>query len=141
MKDKDALSADAPDTPPAAGRPSVGSFLLAHALDGKRESVRILAGFAVLVVAGVALLNAMLWHNAGKRIEAEAWRRLEVATDVRSADIEHLLDVFRREALSVARDPYINSAVRSLRPGTVVSESSQLLDELFARSAEFEFRN
>src|SRR5262249_57588256 len=98
----------------AGGARSVAVLLVARGIDVKRESVRIVAGFTLLVVAGVVALNLTVWHNAGQRIEAEAWRRLEVATDVRRSDIDHVLDVFRREALSVARDPYIASAVRSL---------------------------
>src|SRR5262249_11384177 len=105
------------------------------------RGVRLALGFGLLVVVGMTAINVTVWHNARRRIETEAWRRLDVATDLRLADIDHVLDVFRREALSVARDPYIVSPVRSAPPGSGSDENNPLLDELFARSAEFEFRN
>src|SRR5262245_26729929 len=111
MKDKDAPTHPAPGhaqrapEPTHAPRPSVRSFLRARGLRVSLENVRVAVGIGLLVVAGVVAINVMVWHNAGQRIEVEAWRRLEVATDVRLADIDHVLDVMRREALSVARDP------------------------------------
>src|SRR5262249_51271174 len=130
MKDKDALSSTTSPTPsrpgtgpaPRALRPSVTSFLLAHGLNARRESVRILASLGVLVVAAVAVINVMVWHNVSHRTETEAWRRLESAADVRVSDIDRVLDVIRREASSVARDPYIVSAVRSVRDGAGLGE-------------------
>ena len=149
MKDKDALSSR--DVPPAAPsgaaapehapQPGVGSFLHAHGLKVSLENVRVAAGIGLLVVAGVVAINVMVWHNARVRIEAEAWRRLEVATDVRLADIDRVLDVTRREALSVAGDPRIVSAVRSVRAPARAGAADHLLDELDTRSAEFEFLN
>ncbi|HEY6194997.1 MAG TPA: response regulator [Candidatus Eisenbacteria bacterium] len=120
---------------------SVTSFLLARGLDVPRESLRIVAGFGLLVVAGVAALNVTLWHNAGRRIEDEAWRRLEASTDVRRAEVDHLLGGFLREALSIAHDPYIVTAVKSLHPGGPAADRAVLLDELFKRSEEFDFRD
>jgi PAS domain S-box-containing protein len=148
MTDKDAPSQRTPEPVPPSGagepahapQPSVRSFLRAHGLHVSLENVRVAAGIGLLVVAGVVAINVTVWHNARQRIEVEAWRRLEVATDVRLADIDHVLDVMRREALSVARDPRIVSAVRAARrhaPGS----GDPLLDELFTRAAEFEFRN
>src|SRR5262252_415190 len=147
MKDKDASSPRTPDAsapsgagrPARAPRPSVRSYLLAHVFHASVENVRIAAGIGLLVVMGVVAINVMVWHNARQRIEAEAWRRLEVATDVRLADIDHVLDVTRREALSVARDPRIVSAVRALPPRAAGAPTP--LDELFARAAGFEFQN
>jgi PAS domain S-box-containing protein len=141
MTDKDALiqRAEPPAAPPGAAAP-------AHALRGSGlraslENVRVAAGIGLLVVTGVVAINVMVWHNARQRIEVEAWRRLEVATDVRLADIDRVLDVTRREALSVARDPRIVSAVRSVRSVARPGAADPALDELYARSAEFEFRN
>ena len=140
MKDTDALSSN-PSAPRRPGaRPSV-TALLAHGFNASRESVRVLAGLGVLVVAAVVVINVTVWHNVSHRTETEAWRRLESAADVRVSDIDRVLDVIRREASSVARDPYIISAVRSVRAGAGLVESSPLLDELYSRSAEFEFRN
>ena len=149
MKDKDALSQPTQDeaTPSGAAprshapRPSLRAFLLAHGIHLRPEGIRVVAGIGLLVVAGVVAINVMVWHNAKARIEAEAWRRLEVATDVRVADIDHVLDVTRREALSVARDPRIVEAVRTVHPHTPAATVDPTLDELFSRSAEFEFRN
>ena len=149
MKDKDALtSREAPPAaPPGAAAPAharppgVGSFLREHGLKVSLENVRVAAGIGLLIVAGVVAINVMVWHNARTRIEVEAWRRLEVATDVRLADIDRMLDVTRREALSVAGDPRILSAVRSVRAPAREGAADPLLDELYTRSAEFEFRN
>ena len=125
--------------PPA--RPGIGSFLRAPGLRVTLENVRVAAGIGMLVVAGVVSINVTVWHNARLRIEAEAWRRLEVATDVRLADIDRLLDVTRREALSVARDPRTVSAVRAVHSPVGSGAAGPALNELYARSAEFEFRN
>jgi hypothetical protein len=76
---------------------SVTSFLMSHGLDVRREGVRVVAGFALLLVAGVVALNMTLWRNASHRIEDEAWRRLEAAADVQRADVDQTLNVFRRE--------------------------------------------
>jgi PAS domain S-box-containing protein len=119
----------------------VRSFLLARGIRVSLENVRVAAGIGMLVVAGVVAINVMVWHNARLRIEVEAWRRLEIATDVRLADIDHVLDVTRREALSVARDPRIVSAVLAARPHPATEAGDPRLEELFSRSAEFEFRN
>jgi len=163
MKDKDALThpadghphrAEPPAAPSGAAppgpvlrtgappaRPGVGSFLRAPGLRATLENVRVAAGIGMLVVAGVVSINVTVWHNARQRIEAEAWRRLEVATDVRLADIDRLLDVTRREALSVARDPRTVSAVRAVHSPVGSGAAGAALNELYARSAEFEFRN
>ena len=156
MKDKDApthpapgYSQRAPEPAPASGpgepvhaaRPSVRSFLRARGLYVSLENVRVAVGIGLLVVAGVVAINVMVWHNAGQRIEVEAWRRLEVATDVRLADIDHVLDVMRREALSVARDPRIVSAVRVAQAHAPGTAGARALDELYSRAADFEFRN
>src|SRR5690242_2149175 len=120
----------------AEARPGVGSFLRSHGLRVSLENVRVAAGIGLLVVAGVVAINVMVWHNARQRIEVEAWRRLEVATDVRLADIDRVLDVTRREALSVARDPRIATAVRSLRSPVGAGAAEPQLAELYTRSAE-----
>src|SRR5262245_1353887 len=149
MTDKDARTHSATTAPETAGvspaapgrRPGMASQLLALGLHVRPENVRVVFGIGLLVVAGVVAINVMVWHNARQRIEAEAWSRLEVATDVRTADIDHVLDVTRREALSVARDPNIVSAVRSLRARATSGPGDPLLDELLSRAAEFEFKN
>jgi PAS domain S-box-containing protein len=149
MTDKDALDhrTQDPAAPTEAGssthapRPGVRALLSAPALRASLENVRVAASIGLLVVVGVVAINLMVWHNARQRIEAEAWRRLEVATDVRVADIDHVLDVTRREALSVARDPRIVSAVRSVRSHPSSAGTDPVLDELYTRAAEFEFRN
>jgi PAS domain S-box-containing protein len=149
MTDKDGLTSRTPEPAPPTGaggpahasRPSVRSFLRARGFHVNLENVRVAAGIGLLVVAGVVAINVMVWHNAGQRIEAEAWRRLEVATDVRLADIEHVLDVMRREALSVARDPRIVSAVRAAQSRAPGGAGDPGLDELYSRAGDFEFRN
>jgi signal transduction histidine kinase/DNA-binding response OmpR family regulator len=125
--------------PAHAPTEGAASLLLARGPDVRREGVRVVAGFALLFVVGVAALNVTLWHNAGKRIEEAAWRRLEAATDVRRTEVDHALDVFQREALSVAHDPFIVAAVTAVRPDAPAAARGPLLDELFRRAAEFEF--
>jgi PAS domain S-box-containing protein len=124
-----------------AASEDAASLLLARGPDVRHEGVRVIVGFAVLVVVGVAAVNVTLWHNAGKRIEEAAWHRLEAATDARRAEVDHALDVFLREARSVANDPFIVAAVTSVRPGGAAGDRGPLLDELFARAEEFEFRD
>jgi PAS domain S-box-containing protein len=145
----DAPSKSAHDAPPSpgtsvpmhAGEPAMSSVLLGHDDDRKRESPRIIAGFALVVAVGVTALNMTLWHNASQRIEAEAWRRLEAATEVRRADIDHVLDVFRREAVSVTHDPYIVTAVHSLRTLPEGDARDQALHELYERANDFDFQD
>ncbi len=80
MKVLDALSRRSPSAPAPleasadrpAGARSVTSFLLARGLDVKRESVRVVSGFALLLMLAVVVLNVTLWHKAWQRIEAEA---------------------------------------------------------------------
>ncbi len=48
--------------------------------------------------------------------------------------------MFRREAVSVARDPATTTAIRSLSVGPA-AQRARALDGLYARAAEFEFRN
>jgi len=149
MKATDAIPQRAQDAPPRPGTSvrehatpgSAVSSLLARGLDVRREGARIVGGFALLILVGVTALNVTLWHNAGKRIEEESWRRLEAATDVRRAEVDRVLDVFRREALSVARDPFIAAAVGAARPGGSVADRGPLLDDLFSRAEEFDFRD
>ncbi|MEQ1833621.1 MAG: response regulator [Candidatus Eisenbacteria bacterium] len=127
------------NAPAPTGAGPVSSFLLARGMDLQREGTRIVAGFALLLALGVTALNVTLWHNAGRRIETEAWARLEAAAEVRRGDVDHLLRVTRREALSVAHDPYIANAVRSL-PGLPAGEArAAALSELYERAQEFEF--
>ncbi len=149
MRPTDALTMTTPPSHPSPGMGgsehgrsrTVSSFLLSHGLDVRREGVRIVAGFALLLSLGVVALNMKLWHDADMRIEKEAWGRLEAAADVRRADVDHMLGVLRREATSIARDPYIVSAVNAVRVGAPESETRQLLDELYVRAEGFEFRN
>ncbi len=149
MRPKDALTMTKPPahSPQGMGGPeqghsrTVSSFLLSHGLDVRREGVRILSGFSLLLGLGVVALNMKLWHDADTRIEKEAWGRLEAAADVRRADVDHVLGVLRREANSIARDPYIVSAANAVRAGASESDRRHLLDELFVRAAGFEFHN
>ena len=118
---------------------SVSSFLLTRGLDVKREGFRIIAGFALLVMLGVVALNVTLWHNASRRIEAESWARLEAATDVRQADIDQMLHVFRREAVSISADPAAVAAVRSLAALPDAGAQHRALAGLYTRAGEFAF--
>ena len=127
------------NAPAPSGSGPVSSFLLARGMDLQREGTRIIAGFALLLALGVTALNVTLWHNAGRRIEAEAWARLEAAAEVRHSDVDHLLRVTRREALSVAHDPYIANAVRSLPALPAGDARVAALAELYERSQEFDF--
>ena len=125
--------------PAVADSGPVSSFLLARGLDLKREGTRIVTGFVLLVGLGVTALNVTLWHNAARRIEAEAWRRLEAAAEVRRNDVDHLLSVTRREALSVLHDPFIVHAVRSMPSLPAGPARTKALSELFERAEEFAF--
>ncbi len=124
-----------------AGAPSVSSSVLSQGLDMRREGVRIVTGFALLVLAGVMVLNVTMWRNAERQIEQSAWKRLESAADVRRADVDHLLAVFRREALGIVRSPEIVAPVHRLEASTPASERVRLLEPLAARAIDFEFPN
>ena len=147
MQDKHAISKPAQDAPSSPGSPvrehaATGAAvpsLWARNFDTRHEGVRIVAGFALLVGVGVTALNVALWHNSSKRIESEAWQRLEAATDVRRAEVDHVFEVFRREALSVARDPSIVASVRSVRMDMDPSTRVAALVELWSRAGEFDF--
>jgi PAS domain S-box-containing protein len=120
---------------------SVSSFLLSHGLDVRREGVRIVAGFALLLTLGVIGLNVGIWHNAGQKLEREAWKRLEAAADVRRADVDHVLGILRREAVSVAHDPALASAAQVASGGTVGPATSRFMDALDERARAFDFDN
>jgi PAS domain S-box-containing protein len=126
---------------PATSPPSIAAFVLARGLNAQQQSLRLMVGFGLLLVLGVAALNTTLWHNISEQIEEEAWRRLEVATDSRSSDIDHVLEVFRREAVSVAGDPDIVLALGAVSTRTPDGVRAGLLDELYSRADAFEFRN
>ena len=146
---KDALTMPTPSVHPQkelggpehAGPRSASSLLLSSGLDVRREGVRILTGVVLLLVIGVVGLNLALWHNASSRLEREAWKRLEAAADVRSADVDHILGVLRREATSVARDPGLETAVTTAGAGSSGAVTGPLLNELDRRARAFDFDN
>ncbi len=117
---------------------SVTSFLMSHGLDVRREGVRVIAGFALLLAAGLIALNMTLWQSASQRIEAEAWRRLEAVAEVQGADVDQTLGVFRREAVSVLRSPQVVTGVLAWDRG---ESAPELLAELTRRAEQFEFSN
>src|SRR5262245_46372086 len=109
---------------------SAASFLLDRDLDVQHDAVRIVAGFALVGAAVLAALNVVIWHDASQRIEREAWHRLEAATDVRRTDVDHALDVFRHEALSVAHDPALVASIGGSGPASDPAAREQLMNEL-----------
>jgi PAS domain S-box-containing protein len=123
------------------GTRSVSSALFSRGLDMRREGVRIVTGFALLSIAGVIVLNVTLLRNAQRQIERAAWLRLEAAADVRRADVDHVLAVFRREATSIARAPSIGAIVHALRASDPEAERRRVLEPLASRTADFEFRD
>ena len=124
-----------------SGSPSVSSSVLSRGLGMRRESVRIVAGLAALLVTGVVALNVVLWRNAERQIERESWQRLEAAADVRRADVDHVLAVIRREAVSIGRAPVITALVHGLDPARPAAERERRLEGLASRVDDFEFRN
>ena len=130
-----------PATLMRGGVSGVSSFLLAREHGVRREGVRIIAAFGLLVGLGITALNLTLWHNEEQRLEADGWKRLEAATMVRRADVNHLLQVFRREALSLVHDPALVDAVHSLQPSHTEAERDALLGQLYERGRGFDFHN
>ena len=115
---------------------SVTSFLMSHGLDVRREGVRVVAGFALLLIAGVVALNMTLWRNASHRIVDEAWRRLEAAADVQRADVDQTLNVFRREAQSVLRSPQVLDAVLANEPRPMAGAARSSRHSTWASAVE-----
>jgi len=136
---------DAPRPGAAAIEPqsarSASSFLFSHGLDLRREGVRVVTGFALLLTAGIVALNVTLWRNAEERIEQEAWRRLESAADVQRAELDQALGVLRREAMSVLGDEDVRHAAFTVRSGATPEEARRVLQGLHTTAAHFEFRN
>ncbi len=122
-----------------SGDRSVTNFLMSHGLDVRREGVRILIGFGLLLLVGVIGLNFGIWHNAGQKLEREAWKRLEAAADVRRAEVDHLLGILRREAISVAHDPTLAASAQAASAGAVGPATVHLMEELEARASAFDF--
>jgi PAS domain S-box-containing protein len=112
---------------------------MSHGLDVRREGVRILVGFAILLTIGVIGLNFGIWHNAGQKLAREAWKRLEAAAEVRRADVDHVLGILRREAISVAHDPTLAAAAQAASAGSVGPATSHLMEELEDRARAFDF--
>jgi PAS domain S-box-containing protein len=123
------------------GTRSVSSSVLSQGLGLRHEGVRIVTGFALLTLAGVLVLNVTMWRNAERQIERSAWKRLESAADVRRADVDHLLAVFRREALGIARSPAVVSLTHRLERSSPVPERRRMLEPLASRAVDFEFKN
>ncbi|MFM7232217.1 MAG: ATP-binding protein [bacterium] len=100
---------------------------------------RGVVGFGVLLVVAGIVLNVAIWHHGSRRVEQEAWQHFEAAADVRQADLEHVLEVMRREASSLANDPGIARAVLAVRATQGDEARRRDLGELFARTREFGF--
>lgn len=104
-----------PRTNAAAPRPSraVAAVLSLLPLGpaARRDSRRVLAGFVLLLVAGVAALNLVLFRNASQRAARDGWSRLEASADLRRDELSSVVGAFRREALGTLEDPAIHEAL------------------------------
>ncbi len=85
--------------------------LLPFGAAARRDSRRVLAGFVLLLVAGVATLNLVLFRNASLRAERDGWSRLEASADLRRDELTSVVGAFRREALGTLEDPAIHDAL------------------------------
>ena len=101
----------APSDAPVQQAGSAVHFLLTTAADSRRESRRILAGFAALLVLAVVAFNVVLYRDASNRLEREGWTRLSATADQRRDEVMHWIETFEREAQSLASDPEVVAVV------------------------------
>lgn len=97
--------------PRMSGAVALVQSLLPLGANGRRDSRRVLAGFVVLLVVGVAALNLILFHNASQRAERDGWSRLEASAELRRDELASVVGAFRREALGTLEDPAIHDAL------------------------------
>lgn len=133
-----AAHTDAPVSP--AG--SAVSFLLSSAGDARRESRRILVGFAVLLMLGVVAFNLAFYRNAETRLEREGWARLSATADQRRDQVLHLIGSFEREAASLASDPEVGRLAHSYLHHSETEPERQVKDAELGEGARlFGFEN
>ena len=132
----------APSDAPVQQAGSAVHFLLTTAADSRRESRRILAGFAALLVLAVVAFNVVLYRDASNRLEREGWTRLSATADQRRDEVMHWIETFEREAQSLASDPEVVAVVHSyLHADVVPIERSQIVAELEDGMRLFGFEN
>lgn len=138
-----ASSNDSPGASPGfAPAGNAASYLLSGEGDARRESRRILIGFAILLLLGMAGLNVLVYRAARVREERNGWSRLEAAADLRRDELDQLFGMIKREARSVALDPEIASDALALVHGKAsASRIANFLTEPQQAQAEFEFEN
>jgi PAS domain S-box-containing protein len=101
-------NADDPRAPHAGDDARPPHSLTVHP---RRDSRRVLAGFVLLLIAGVAALNVVLFRNASQRAERDGWKRLEASADLRRDQIAAVVGAFRREALGTVEDPVVHQTL------------------------------
>lgn len=115
------------DDPRPAGADAAVQALLPHGAEKRRDGRRVLTGFVVLLVLGVATLNLVLFHRASDRAERDGWSRLEASADLRRDELAATVGAFRREALGTLEDPAIHAALLRVarEPGAALGEAAQ----------------
>jgi len=113
--------------------------LLSLGAVGRRDSRRVLAGFVVMLVVGVAALNLILFHNASRRAERDGWSRLEASADLRRDELANVVGAFRREALGTLEDPTIHDALLRVARGQATDIGGAARHELALARERFGF--
>ena len=118
------------------------SVLLSRGGRPQGENARILLGFGVLLLLGVAALNVGLWSSARNRFEKDGWARLEASADMRRDQIVYGLATFRREATSLAEGPLVARTAPSFAAGRLAGpERAAFERELVDAQRHFQFEN
>jgi PAS domain S-box-containing protein len=119
---------------PSAAREAV-NFLLSRGSDVRRESRRILIGIGVLVVIGVAVLNAAMYRQARERLERDGWAHLTAGTEARRDEVARQFESMRREVQLITVDPAIRARAARLAAGTASSDDRRDLQEVLTGDA------
>lgn len=128
--------------PPVPFAGSAVSFLLTTGDDSRRESRRILIGFAVLLVMGVVAFNVALYRDAETRLEQEGWTRLSATADQRRDGVIQLIETFEREAQSLASDPEVGRLAHSyLHHSETETEHQAMNAQIGDEARRFRFEN
>jgi len=106
---------------------------------GRRDSRRVLAGFVVMLVFGVAALNLILFQNASRRAARDGWSRLEASADLRRDELASVVGAFRREALGTLEDPDIHDALLRVARGNGADFDESSRHELAQARERFGF--
>ena len=120
---------------PSAAREAV-NFLLSRGSDARRESRRILVGFAALLLLGIAVLNAAMYRQAREKLEQDGWASLAAGTEARRDEVARQFEAMRRDVLLLSVDPGIRARATRIVTGVGSAADERELGEELTGAAK-----